>query len=133
MCKINDYPPFHAGLQPDGNGNRFVMLNKQKMKSFKLNIGEEVVVDISKDKSKYGMEMPKEFAEVLATDPEGEAYFEALTDGKKRSLIYAVASVKNTDTRITKALIILDHLTANNGLLDNKALYEAFKLKNRRF
>ena len=49
------------------------------------------------------------------------------------NIIYAVSMVKNSDSRITKALIILDHLTANAGKLDYRALNEAFKAGNSRY
>lgn len=127
LCTINNHDYFHAGFMPDGKGNWFIKLNKEKMKSFPLALGENVTVELKSDTSKYGMAMPREFEEVLLQDLEGSNHFENLTDGKKRSLIYAVASVKNTDKRITKALIILDHLTANSGKLDFKLLNEAFK------
>ena len=89
--------------------------------------------DREKDTSKYGMPMPEEFEEVLSTDLDGQKYFEQLTDGKKRNLIYMVAKVKNVDLKVAKSLIILDHLKANEGKLDFKLLNEAMKLKNRKY
>ena len=131
MCRIEGNEQFHAGFMPDGKGNYFIKLNKEKMKSFQLNLGQEVDVYLEKDTSKYGMAMPEEFNVVLAQDIEGAEFFESLTDGKKRTLIYMVSLVKNSDKRITKTLIILDHLKANAGKLDFKALNEAFKEGNR--
>ena len=133
MCSIGNHEAFHAGFMPDGKGNDFIKLNKERMISFGLEVGMEVKVTLEKDISKYGMAMPEEFAEVLETDEVGAGFFEQLTAGKKRSLIYAVSMVKNSDGRITKALIILDHLIANGGKLDFRELNEAFKLKNRKF
>jgi len=133
LCTVNDHPYFHAGLMPKGDGNHFIILNKKRLKAYGLAKGEEVTVRLEKDTSKYGMEMPQEFQEVLDSDPEGETYFEQLTDGKKRNLIHLVAKVKNIDLKITKALIICDHLKANQGQLDFKLLNEAMKIKNRKF
>lgn len=133
ICRVDNYEAFHAGLMPDGNGHFFIIMNKARMKAFKLVIGQEVSVSLEQDTSKYGMPMPKEFEEVLSTDAEGEKFFENLTDGKKRNLIYMIAKVKNVDLKITKSLIILDHLKANNGKLDFKMLNEAMKVKNRKF
>jgi len=133
LCTVNDNEYFHAGLMPKGDGHYFIMLNKKRMKAFKLDIGDEVQIALKKDTSKYGMKMPAEFDEVLSTDEEGLKHFENLTDGKKRNLIHLVASVKNTDIKITKALIILDHLKANKGQIDFKLLNEAFKVKNRKY
>jgi len=79
------------------------------------------------------MAMPEEFEEVLSSDSDGQQYFEKLTDGKKRALIHIVSTVKNADLKISKALTILDHLNANEGKLDFKALNEAFKVANRKY
>ena len=133
LCTVNDYAYFHAGLMPTGQGDYYIILNKARMKAFDLEVGSEVEISLEKDTSKYGMKMPTEFEEVLATDKEGTKWFEHLTDGKKRNLIHMVSTVKNTDLRITKSLIILEHLKANSGQLDFKELNEAMKLKNRKY
>jgi len=133
ICTIDENEEFHAGFMPDGQGGNFIMLSKPKLKKFKLELGQTVNVILEKDNTKYGMKMPEEFEEVLASDNEGEAYFENLTDGKKRSLIYLVSSVKNTDKRISKSLTILDHLKVNEGKIVYKLLNEAFKVANRRY
>lgn len=131
VCSINKHNLFYAGFMPDGKGQWFIKLSKEKMKDFNLEVGEVVNVEIKSDTSKYGMELPDEFEEVLIQDVEGSDYFEKLTDGKKRSLIFLIAKVKNTDKKITKSLIILDHLKANSGKLDFKLLNVAFKENNR--
>lgn len=133
VCQLDDHKKFHGGFMPEGNGNFFIMLSKDKMKKFKLTLGQDVKVSLEVDTSKYGMEMPKEFEEVLNSDFEGEQYYEALTPGKKRSLIYLVSNVKSVDIKIIKALTILDHLKINQGKLDYKSLNEAFKVKNRKY
>lgn len=133
ICTVNSEEPFHAGLMPKGDGDYFIILNKAKMKAFKLEAGMTIEVGLKKDNSKYGMPMPAEFQEVLDTDEDGLKHFDALTDGKKRNLIYLISSTKNTDLRITKALIMMDHLKANKGKLDHKLLNEAMKVKNRKF
>ena len=133
LCTVNGHESFHAGLMPKGDGDYFIMMNKARMKAYKLTIGDTINVKLEKDTSKYGMAISKEFEEVLETDPEGMAWFEKLTDGKKRNLIHLVSTVKNIDLRISKSLTIMDHLKANNGKLDFKLLNEAMKVKNRKY
>ena len=133
LCTLNDNDHFHAGFMSDGKGGNFIMLSKPKLKAFKLELGQKVNVTLEKDNSKYGMAMPEEFEEVLSSDSDGQQYFEKLTDGKKRALIHIVSTVKNADLKISKALTILDHLNANEGKLDFKALNEAFKVANRKY
>ncbi len=130
LCTINKNEAFHAEFMPDGKGNSFIKLNKEEMQNFDMELGQDVLVNLEKDNSKYGMAISDEFVAVLEQDEEGAQYFENLTDGKKRNLIYAVSVVKNSDKRITKVLIILDHLKDNEGKLDFKELIEAFKTKN---
>jgi len=133
LCYVNEHDYFHAGLMPKGDGNYFIILNKKRLKQFKLELGATVNIKLEKDTSKYGMRMPEEFEEVLASDTDGANLFEKLTDGKKRNLIHIVAIVKNPDLKITKSLIILDHLKANKGKIDFKLLNEAMKLRNRKY
>lgn len=131
ICQIEGNSAFHAGLMPDGKGRWFIKLSKDKMRDFKLELGQKVHVTLTKDESKYGMHMPEVFGELLYQDPEGASYFEALTPGKKRSLIHMVASVKSEDIKLRKALVILQHLKINKGILDFKQLMEAMKNKNQ--
>jgi len=127
MCRIDDNEAFHAGFMPDGKSNWFVKLNKERMKSYSLQLAQKVDVILYKDESKYGMEMPEELGELLFQDPEGEHFFESLTDGKKRSLIYIVAKPISSDIKLRKALIILQHLKLNKGKLDYKTLNKSLK------
>ena len=72
------------------------------------------------DHTKYGVEMPEEFQAVLDSDLEGAQFFEALTDGRKRSLIYYILRFKNAQTRVDKGLIILENL--KHGITDQREL-----------
>jgi uncharacterized protein YdeI (YjbR/CyaY-like superfamily) len=69
--------------------------------------------------------------ECLWQDPEGEAVFESLTPGKKRSLIYVVSKVKSTNLRMRKAIVIVTHL-AKYGSLDYKVLNSEMKEANQK-
>jgi len=133
LCYIDNHPYFHAGMMPMGDGNQFILLSKPRLKEMGLDIGMEINVKLEKDTSKYGMYVPEEFEEVLHSDGEGLACFEKLTDGKKRNLIHMVASTKSPDLRITKALIIIDHIKANEGKIDFKELQIAMKPENRKY
>jgi len=127
LCTVESHPYFHCALMPDGKGGIYVMLNKAKEKDFNLVLGESYNLTLEKDNSKYGMYVPEEFEELLYQDPEGEAVFETLTDGKKRNLIHLVSIPKKSETRLNKAVIILDYLKRVNGKLDFKELNQAFK------
>lgn len=116
VCVLNDTLTLHAAIMPHGKG-WVISMNKTNMKKLGLNVGSAVNVCISKDTSAFGLPMPDEFAEVLAQDEAAKNYFDALTAGKKRSLIHIVSGVKNIDKRIEKALMIAERLKDNKGIL----------------
>jgi len=110
----------------------YLLLNKQVVRQLKLHQGAEVTVDIEKDTSEYGMPLPEELQVVMDQDDSGREYFDQLTPGKQRNLIYVVAKVKNPDKRINKALAIMEHLNEEKGVIDFKKLNETIKKYNNR-
>jgi uncharacterized protein YdeI (YjbR/CyaY-like superfamily) len=55
--------------------------------------------------------------------------FEQLTPGKQRNLIYIVGQAKNTDLRIIRSIIIIDHLKNNLGKIDFRSLNKELQAK----
>lgn len=127
LMQIDDSEKLHAGFMPEGNGKYFLMLSKDVMKKLHLAIDQNVTVTIEEDTTKYGMPIAEEMKELLELDPDGEVLFHKLSPGKIRSLLYTVNKFKSSDKRIEKSVIILEHLKANGGNLDWKALNQAFK------
>jgi hypothetical protein len=130
VVTLNNDTVIHAALMPSQEGH-FILINKSIRKKLKLNPGTEVQVSLIQDESTYGMPMPEEFQLILDQNEMGNKYFHQLTPGKQRSLIHLVSSVKNTDSRINKAMAIIDHLEMNRGELDFKGLYELIKQYNQ--
>ncbi len=110
---------FHAALQKY-HGNYHITFNKENQKKLGVFPTDYFTVKLTEDTSKYGVEMPEEFEAVLQSDPEAFEIFETLTDGKKRSLIYYILKIKNSQNRIDKALIITENL--KRGIRDNREL-----------
>ncbi len=131
LCTLNDEITIHSSLIPDGKGQFFIILNKQVRDKLFLREGSIVQVSLLPDESEYGMPMPDEFRECLYQDPEGEKVFEALTPGKKRSLIYVVSKVKSPNLRMRKAIVIVTHL-ATHKKLDFKVLNAEMKEANQK-
>jgi bifunctional DNA-binding transcriptional regulator/antitoxin component of YhaV-PrlF toxin-antitoxin module len=130
-CTLNEQITIQCALNPDGLGNWFIMINKEIRTKLGVNEGDSIDLRIEKDHSKYGMPIPAEFEELLKQDPEGEEYFQKLTPGKQRNLIYIVSKVKNPDGRINKALAIVHHLKEMQGDLNFKILNETIKRFNK--
>ena len=110
----------------------FLLLNQDTVQKLNISVGEDVTVQMEKDRSEFGMPMPESFRVLLDQDREGNQHFEKLTPGKQRSLIYLVAKVKNVDSQLNKGLAILHHLRMENGQLDFKKLYQLIKEYNQR-
>lgn len=133
VCTLNKKFTFQCALMPKGDGTYFIMVNKSIRDKLKLELGMKVEVSLKKDESEYGLPMPEEMAEVLASDPDGDELFHKLSPGKQRNLLYIVNKVKSTDLRIHKALVIMEHLKQQQGSIDFKLLYDQLKTSNRKF
>ena len=92
------------------NGDAYITINAKRMKQLHVTFGSKVQIELKKDKSKYGMQMPEELKELLAQDKEGMKRFKLLPPGKQRYIIYYVAMVKSTQLRIDRAILLIENL-----------------------
>lgn len=129
-CSIGGEEVIRSGLIPFRD-YWYILCNQSMQKRLNLNVGESVELEIVKDDSEYGMEMPEELQVMLDQEPQASDYFEQLTPGKQRNLIYLVSQVKNMNSRINKSLAIVAHLKESNGKLDFKRLNELIKHYNQ--
>ncbi len=127
LCSINGSDMFQCALMPNGKGDFFININKERRNKLDINLGDYVSVQLAKDESKYGLPMPDSFKELLSQDAEGNRLFHELTPGKQRNLLYIVGKVKSVDIQIRKGLVILQHLKDQGGTIDFRQLNEDFK------
>ena len=128
VCTLNGTETIQCALLPAGNGTQYcISLNKKIRDKLRLAVGDTVLVGLTRDESKYGLPMPEELQEVLHQDDEGNELFQALTNGKQRTILYYVAKYKDIDRRIGSALIIIEHLKNNAGKIDYRKLYQELK------
>ena len=127
VCILNAQESYQCALLHKGKGGYMVLVNNERRKKLRLEVGSTVTVNLEKDDSKYGMPMPEEFEEIMKQDEEVDQYFHALTKGKQRSLLHTIGKPKGAAKRLEKAIVVAEYLKANNGHLDFKALNEAFK------
>ena len=132
-CTVNGKLKFHCSLMPSGRkkGSFFISINKANREKLGLKPGDEVDVVLVRDDSKYGMPMPAEFREVLRQDPEGKRFFEALTPGKQRTLLWYTVKFKSEERRIHTALSMIEHLKKNDGKIVWRELSEELKTRNQ--
>ncbi|MGA0556642.1 YdeI/OmpD-associated family protein [Larkinella sp. VNQ87] len=110
MCLLNGTIEFHCALRPRGDGTFFINIGTPLRQQGKLRLGDRVRAVIWKDESEYGRNMPEELVELFAIDPEGHNRFHALTPGKQRGIMYYINSAKNPQTRVDRAIKMIDRL-----------------------
>ncbi len=110
-------------MLPFGDGVFVISVNKKLRDELGLGFGEEVRVCLKKDKSTYGLPLPDELKELLRQDTEGDELFHALTQGKQRTVLYIIGSVKSPEKRVARAVAVVAHLKANSGKINYKQLY----------
>lgn len=131
ICEMPDGEEYQLALMPSGKG-WYLLMNQKMVKKYHLKEGGRVSIVLSKDNSEFGMEVPEEFTAVLEMEPQAKQAFEDLTKGKQRSLIYIVNKVKSTDSRLRKALAIVQHLKEVGADLDYKRLNQLIKEYNNK-
>ncbi len=109
IATLDGKESYHCAIM-SMEGRYFINVNKERRKKLGLRKGTAVQVELQPDASDYGMPVPEEFKEVLNQDPEGDEAFHRLTPGKQRSLLHIAGNVKNTDKRIERALVIVNHV-----------------------
>lgn len=122
---------YQCGLIPRGKGKTVIMVNKDHRAKLSIDAGSVVLVQLRKDDSEYGLEMPEELAELLRQDAEGDRFFHALPEGKRRTLLYIVSSMKNPIRRIERAIAVVEHLKAREGKIDYRQLNNDLKVSKR--
>ncbi len=110
---------FHGKLH-QRNNKVLISFGKRYQKELGVTTSDFFELQIIEDNTDYGVDMPEEFSAVLETDYEAFQRFKLLTDGKKRSLIYFIIRVKDTQKRVDKALMICENLKM--GVTDLKRL-----------
>jgi hypothetical protein len=131
ICLLDHQFEIRSALMPSKDG-WMILINQQLTEKLRSEDGL-VHVQLKPDHSEYGMEMPEELSIMLEQDSEANDHFHKLTPGKQRNLIYIVSKVKNTDSRIKKALAICTHLKEVHGKLDFKRLNETIKYYNNNY
>ncbi len=106
---FKSHGPVFLALNSKG-GEGFLYISKATLKAIDAFPQEEIEVDIRPDTSTYQAPEPPEWIEILRQDEEVKNRFEALTDGKKRSILFAINRMKSSDARIRKCMFYVDEL-----------------------
>ena len=108
VITINGSLSYSCGLNHLGDGNFFIIIANKYVKKLGVHEGEKLSFQLSEDPNPLGVPMPEVLEVLLTQDEELNTKFEKLTDGKKRSLIYYMTSVKDIDKQVQKAIGFLN-------------------------
>ncbi|WP_353779430.1 YdeI/OmpD-associated family protein [Winogradskyella sp. 3972H.M.0a.05] len=115
---------FHAALNRRKDGSFSIMFGKDNQKKLGVFPNDYFQLQLFEDQSKYGVEMPEELEAVLMSDYEGYQIFENLTPGKQRTIIYAILRYKTPQTRVDKALLVIENL--KRGVTNTMDFFKSF-------
>ncbi|XOV68775.1 MAG: YdeI/OmpD-associated family protein [Fluviicola sp.] len=107
---VNDEVTWKAGSVSLGNQTAYITVSKARMKQLSVDRGDSVSITLKKDTSKYGMDVPEEFEELLRQDEYAKKRFESLSMGLQRAVIYVVAQLKSSQKRIDKSVFLMENL-----------------------
>ena len=117
VCTLNGVETFNCSLFPAKN-DYFITLNKKLREKLGIDLGQTVAMEIAKDESKYGMPMPREFAEVLRQDDDGRRLFDKLSPGNQRLMLKLIVSARDVDKRIIRSLTGIELLKRSDGVFN---------------
>jgi hypothetical protein len=115
VITVNKTVQWKAAIMSLGNGNGFVSVSKRSIKAHGWKPGEPLDIMLEDDTDEETFPLPEEMAELLAIDDEARHYYDALTDGKKRSITIYINQTKNAQLRVDRALMIADNLKRLQG------------------
>ncbi|CAN5443453.1 hypothetical protein BH11BAC2_BH11BAC2_10310 [soil metagenome] len=110
ICTLNDSVSYQCGLVSLGEGKAYITVNAKRLKELKLKVGDVVAVNLEKDDSEYGLEMPAELSELLSQDPIGEKRFKGLKPGMQRYILFYIGQVKSSQLRIDRVIKLIGNL-----------------------
>ncbi len=94
---------FKRGLINHAEGDSYIVLGGDILKTCGLREGSPVIVTLAPDPEPDALEMPECFALVLDEDAEARARWDTFTVGRRRSLLHYISSAKTEVTQIKRA------------------------------
>jgi hypothetical protein len=108
ICHLDNTLSFRCGLNHLGDGNYFIIVSTKNLEKINKQLGSKIRFKIEQDPDQLGVEIPEVLEVLLAQDSDLKAIFEEISDGKKRSLIYAIQKIKDIDKQINDIVAFLN-------------------------
>ena len=95
---INGFP-FRAALEPNGNRNHCLRVNKTMRDGTGAATGEMVTVEIARVGEEPELRVPMDLRKALAAAPMSQAGWQDITPNARRDWIFSICSAKQPETR----------------------------------
>jgi len=127
---IEKLPVYQAKVAGNGLGGYFVPVNKQRREWIEEQHGKKakLKVILTPDTSKYGLPVPPAFEVLLADDPLIRSYFDDLTGGVQRRILFGLSSSKRESTQLHRAVRTAEYLVEVQGKVELKELSKRWRL-----
>ncbi|MDX2001034.1 MAG: YdeI/OmpD-associated family protein [Chitinophagales bacterium] len=102
--------PFRLAALSNGAGQFYLSVSRDLKKAAGAQMGSLVKVDLAIDPNPDALDMPEEWLEVIAQEPEVGKIFNELTVGYRRSILHYLNGAKRSDTRIKRSLELAEKL-----------------------
>ena len=91
-------------VQGKKSGSPYITVGKSQLTDLRLRLGSEVSVILKEDPNPTSIDFAAELLEALRQDAQAKQRWDTFTLGKQRSLNHYVATAKQEDTRIRRAV-----------------------------
>lgn len=127
---IDELPVYQAKIAGNGQGGYFVPVNKQRREWLEEAYGEKstLKVVLTPDTSKYGLPVPPAFEVFLSEDVLVRSYFDELSGGVQRRILFGLASSKRESTQLHRAVATAEYLVEVHGNARMNELAERWRL-----
>jgi len=127
---IEKLPVYQAKVAGNGRGGYFVPVNKQRREWLEAQHGTRAKLEVvlTPDTSKYGLPVPPAFEVILNEDALVRSYFDDLSGGVQRRILFGLSSSKRESTQLHRAIATAEYLIEVQGQVSLKELSKRWRL-----
>lgn len=104
--------PFHATLEPDGEGSHWLKVEKALLEAAGVAAGDTVALDIAPVAEEPEPAVPQDLREALDAQPDAQATWDDITPVARRDWIQWVTSGRKAETRVKRIATACDKLAS---------------------
>lgn len=110
IIRLDGKVSWQCGILAMGEGSGCITIQSQRLKKLGKSIGDDVLVELWKDDSEYGVEVAEELQVYWDQEPESFRRFSQLTPSMQRYILNYVLGGKNPDKRLERAVLLMRNL-----------------------